>query len=188
VYDRPFQLTYVVTLAQHQLSTDLHVANPSESATLQFQSLLHTYIAAPAQELTITPLQNVKYYDKMESITEAQQTAKVETRAKVDVRRPTDSVYEDAPLDYTVSWPGGTVNIRAREFKDVVVWNPGEGGKKIADMEDGGWSVLSPFSMQSNFIFNALTGTTMSVSSPAMLEAMLTSPLAKHGSDSRLLP
>ncbi|TFK30448.1 glucose-6-phosphate 1-epimerase [Coprinopsis marcescibilis] len=141
VYNKPFQLSYVVTLAGHQLSTDLHVTNPAGSdASLEFQALLHTYLAAPASEVGITPLENLKFYDKTEASEEARQTAKVETRSVVDVGNYTDSVYEDAPQNYMVSWGSGSINVRAKGFKDVVVWNPGEEGKKIGDMEDGGWN------------------------------------------------
>ncbi|KAN0100625.1 hypothetical protein V8E55_000609 [Tylopilus felleus] len=66
----------------------------------------------------------------------------METRAGVDVRKYTDSVYEDALDKYEVTWPGGGVEIRVSGFKDVVVWNPQrEVGSKIGDMEEDGWYV-----------------------------------------------
>ncbi|KAG5647999.1 hypothetical protein DXG03_007033 [Asterophora parasitica] len=144
VYARPFQLSYVVTLAEHQLSTDLHVTNTSTSTTfppdnLEYQALLHTYIRAPANQVLVSSLQNLSYYDKTESTDEARSTPKTEFRPAVDVRKFTDSVYEDAPGQYEVTWPGGGIAIRSKNFKDVVVWNPQEGGSKIADMEAGGW-------------------------------------------------
>ena len=39
-YDKPFELAYVVTLAEHQISTDLHVKNTGSSASspLEFQA------------------------------------------------------------------------------------------------------------------------------------------------------
>ncbi|KAF9241373.1 galactose mutarotase-like domain-containing protein [Melanogaster broomeanus] len=144
-YDRPFHLAYVVTLAEHQLTTDLHVTNPSASTAyppdnLEFQALFHNYFRAPANEILVFKLQNNKYYDKTEATEEGRNNAKVETRAGVDVRKFTDSVYEDASQEYEVTWPGGGVEIRAKELKDVVVWNPQlVAGIKLADMEDGGW-------------------------------------------------
>ncbi|EGO03242.1 hypothetical protein SERLA73DRAFT_174702, partial [Serpula lacrymans var. lacrymans S7.3] len=149
-YDKSFHLAFVVTLAEHQISTDLHVKNTSTSTvyppdSLEFQTLFHNYIRAPASEVLVFPLQNVSYYDKTESTEEVRTTAKTETRAGVDVRRFTDSVYEDAPQKYEVNWPGGGVAIKATNLKDVVVWNPGkESGSKIADMEDGGWVCVEP--------------------------------------------
>ena len=139
VYNKSFRLAYVVTLAEHQLSTNLHVENTSKSDTLEFQALLHTYISAPADQVSITSLQGLSYYDKTEATDEARARPKTETRTTVDVKNYTDSVYEDGPLSYDVKWPGGGLNVRAKGLKDVVVWNPQEEGAKIADMEDGGW-------------------------------------------------
>ncbi|KAH6917377.1 glucose-6-phosphate 1-epimerase [Coprinopsis sp. MPI-PUGE-AT-0042] len=143
VYDKDFKLVYVVTLAEHQLSTDIHVTNTSTSGKLEFQSLLHTYLAAPAQEVKIAPLQSLTYFDKVDPASDGNPSQKVEARSSVDVRQPTDSVYEGAFIassEVNVSWPGNAVEVRAKGFKDVVVWNPGEDGRKIGDMEEGGWN------------------------------------------------
>ncbi|KAF9076292.1 galactose mutarotase-like domain-containing protein [Rhodocollybia butyracea] len=142
VYSKSFHLSYVVTLAEHQLSTDLHVKNTSTSTAfppdvIEFQALFHNYIRAPAKDVLIHPLRNLKYADKTDT---SYQGLKTETRAGVDVRTFTDSVYEDAPQKYEVSWPGGGIAVRSTHLKNVVVWNPQkEAGSKIADMEDGGW-------------------------------------------------
>lgn len=128
-----------MTLAEHQLSTDLHVENPSATETIDFQALLHTYIRAPADNVLVTSLHGLSYYDKTEATDEARAAPKTETRQEVDVKTFTDSVYEGAPGHYRVTWPGGSLEIRATEFKDVVVWNPQEEGQKIGDMEVDGW-------------------------------------------------
>jgi len=138
-FPNPFLLSYVVTLTAHQLSTDLHVMNTSLSEPLEFQGLLHNYILAPADELRVTPLQGLTYYDKTESTDEARATPKTETRIEVDVKNFTDSVYENAPQRYRISWLNGGLEVRAKEFKDVVVWNPQEEGRKLVDMESEGW-------------------------------------------------
>ncbi|KAJ3512433.1 hypothetical protein NLJ89_g3521 [Agrocybe chaxingu] len=138
LYSKPFKLAYVITLAEHQLSTNLHVQNTSTSDPLEFQALLHTYIRAPADDVRITPLKGLSYYDKTESTQEARATPKTETRDEILVKNFTDSVYENAPLDYKVVWPSGGVHVRAKGFKDVVIWNPQEEGQKIGDMEVGG--------------------------------------------------
>ncbi|KAG6890394.1 hypothetical protein C0995_008748 [Termitomyces sp. Mi166 len=151
IYGRPFQLAYVVTLAEDQLSTDLYVTNTSTSPsdTLEFQALLHTYIQAPANEVLVTPLQNLSYYDKTETTEEGKSMPKIEYRAGVDVKKFTDSVYENASQNYEVTWPGGGLVIKSTNLKDVVVWNPQDEGRKISDMEEGGcpglWiTLLSP--------------------------------------------
>ncbi|KAG5221891.1 DNA polymerase zeta [Salix suchowensis] len=123
---------------EHQLSTDLHVTNKSDKP-LEFQALLHNYLRAPANEVAVSNLQTLNYYDKTETTEGARTAAKVESRAVVDVRRFTDSVYENAPQHYYVAWPEGGVEIKTVNFKDVVVWNPkAEAGSKIGDMESQG--------------------------------------------------
>lgn len=141
-FDKSFELAYVVTLAEHQLSTDLHVKNTGTpgSATFVFQALFHNYIRAPANNTLVTPLQGITYYDKTEPTDELKAQPKTETRPGVDVKKFTDSVYENAGGKYQVVWPGGGVEVKTRNLKDVVVWNPqAEAGSKIGDMEDGGW-------------------------------------------------
>lgn len=139
IYPKQFHLAYVVTLAAHQLSTDIHVQNTSSSSDLEFQALLHSYIRAPADQVTISPLQGLSYFDKTESTEEARTKPKVETRAQVDVINYTDSVYENAPNKYQINWPQGGLDVKAHGFKDVVVWNPQDEGRKIGDMEPEGW-------------------------------------------------
>lgn len=135
-----------MTLAEHQLSTDLHVKNTSSAAgdSLEFQALLHNYIRAPADQVQVAPLQHLQYYDKTETSDQARALPKVEARAAVDVIRYTDSVYEGAPQNYEVAWPEGGLKIRSVNLKDVVIWNPQEEGRKIADMEEDGWCVYTP--------------------------------------------
>ncbi|KAJ7071021.1 galactose mutarotase-like domain-containing protein [Mycena amicta] len=108
---------------------------------LEFQALFHNYILVPSStDVLVTPLKNNTYFDKTEPTPEGKATPKVETRAGVDVRKFTDSVYENAPQKYEVIWPGGGLDIKTSNLKDVVVWNPqAEAGAKIGDMETGGW-------------------------------------------------
>ncbi|KAI6007410.1 galactose mutarotase-like domain-containing protein [Pisolithus albus] len=140
-YDRPFHLAYVLTLAEHQLSTDLHVTNTSTAPdNLEFQALFHNYILSPVDQVLISPLQNVRYYDKTAVTEEERNSAKVESRSGVDIRKFTDSVYEDAPQKYNVTWPGGGLEIKTNALKDVVIWNPQkDAGSRMADMEHAGW-------------------------------------------------
>jgi len=140
-FNRPFELSYVVTLAEHQISTDLHVKNTALSSTgpLDFQALFHNYIKASSNDVLVTPLQGVSYYDKTEATEELKATAKVESRQGVDVRKFTDFVYENAPGTYQVTWSSGAVEIQTTNFPNVVVWNPQETGAKIGDMEPNGW-------------------------------------------------
>jgi len=135
LYKHPFHLAYVVTLSVHELATDLHVENKSTTETLVHQALFHTYHACDATKVTVTPLKGLTYYDKTDNFAE-----RIEDREEVDVKRFTDSVYQDGGGTYTVKYPGGGVQVKTKGFKDVVVWNPHEeAGKGMSDMEPGGW-------------------------------------------------
>jgi glucose-6-phosphate 1-epimerase len=113
VYDKPFKLTYVVTLAAHQLSTDLHVTNTSATESFEFQALLHSYIAVPAKDqVLVSGLNQLTYIDKTDGA-----QSKKESRDGVDVRKATDSVYENAPGNYKVVWPEGGIEVKTKNFK-----------------------------------------------------------------------
>ena len=138
IYNRSFCLHYIVTVAEHQISTDLHVENTS-TGDMEFQALFHNYIRAPSDEVVVTPLQELVYYDKTDTLTDGQPKQKIESRTAVDVRQGTDSLYESAPQDYEIKWGSSGVGIKTVNLKDVVVWNPQDEGRKLADMEEGGW-------------------------------------------------
>ena len=141
-FDFPVFLEYVVTVAERQLGTDIHVTNHSGTDVLQFQALFHNYIRAPANDVMISPLTGKTYFDKTEATPEARLTPKVEQRKYVDVKKFTDSVYEDGGQAYEVSWPQGGIQIETDGLKDVVIWNPQKtAGEAIGDMEGGGWYV-----------------------------------------------
>ena len=187
VYNHPFNLTFVVTLSEHQLSTDLHVKNValSTSAPLEFQALFHNYIRAPANEITITPLHNVTYYDKTEATDELRAQTKIETRTAVDVKKFTDSVYENAPGRYLITSLFGKIEVKTQNFPNVVVWNPqAEAGAKIGDMEEGGWYARMHRYLLT--MINTFLGRNMFVSSQAMCEDLYLSLPVKLGLASKL--
>ena len=88
-FNYPVRLEFVVTLSAHQLSTDLRVRNVAQAThpPMEFQALFHNYIRAPADDVRITPLTGLSYYDKTESTEEARATSKVESRCKFAARR-----------------------------------------------------------------------------------------------------
>lgn len=65
-FKHDYRLSYVVTLAKHQLSTDLHIVNTSKSEDFKFQALLHSYLAVPdAKKVKIVGLdKGTEYIDK----------------------------------------------------------------------------------------------------------------------------
>ena len=179
-----------MTLGGHQLTTELHVKNTAtsnvgSSDALEFQALLHNYIRAPSKEVIIGPLKQVSYYDKTETTEKGQSTAKVETRAAVDVKTYTDFVYENAGEKYEVKWPGDRITISSSNFKDVVVWNPQDTGRNMSDMEDNGWCVKA----RSSYVHSAehVVGSDMYAWSQAMFEALLSLNRDKIGWDIKFL-
>jgi glucose-6-phosphate 1-epimerase len=139
VYEKPFHLAYQVKLSEHQLSTELLVKNTSATDGLEFQALFHNYIRAPSDVVVVTGLKTHTYFDKIDHNEDGKPKEKKEARNVVDVQKITDSVYQDTPQKYKVIWPGGGLEIKSTELKDVVIWNPQESGSKMGDMEDGGW-------------------------------------------------
>lgn len=61
-----YDLSYVVTLAAHQLSCDIHVVN-RDSDEFRFQALLHNYLAVPdVSQISISGINaGVSYTDKV---------------------------------------------------------------------------------------------------------------------------
>lgn len=134
VWTKDFELAYVITLAEKQLTTDLIAKNTSATESFEFQSALHTYIRAPSKDVRIAPLTGLNVINKVKGVTE------VETRELVDVTQWTDSIYENVPDHIEIIWPAGGVQMRKSGFKTLVVWNPqAEAGPKIVDMNEGGW-------------------------------------------------
>ncbi|KAI6047629.1 galactose mutarotase-like domain-containing protein [Pisolithus marmoratus] len=104
---------------------------PTIAAKYDRPALFHNYILAPADQVLISTLQQAE---------EDRNLAKVESRLGVDVHKFTDSVYEDAPQKYDVTWPGGGLEIKTNALKDVVIWNPQRDAEgRMADMEHAGW-------------------------------------------------
>lgn len=66
-FDHKYKLAYVVTLTEHELSTDVHITNEGD-ADFIFQTLLHTYIAVPdASKISISGMdKGVRYMDKID--------------------------------------------------------------------------------------------------------------------------
>ncbi|OXC71146.1 glucose-6-phosphate 1-epimerase [Cryptococcus neoformans] len=137
-FPHEFKLSYVVTLAPHQLSTDLHVAN-SGKEKFSFQALLHNYLAVPdSSKIKISGIdKGTAYKDKV-------------LGGKMDewdgstlvIDREIDRVYQKVPSrEITVDDGAGSgYKVRFRGFEDCTIWNPQEAtGSKMADMEDKGW-------------------------------------------------
>lgn len=140
-FPHPVTLTYVVTLAAHQLVSDLHVVNKG-TEEFKFQALLHTYLRVEdAAKIQITGIEaGTVYKDKTLGGKEEQTPL-----GPLLVDRELDRVYQKVPSQEIrvddINSNGGSVKVRFRGFQDTTIWNPGEvTGSKMADMEEGGWN------------------------------------------------
>lgn len=137
-FQHKYKLAYVVTLAAHELSTDVHVTNEDDKG-FDFQCLLHNYLAVPdSKKISIEGIhQGVQYKDKTKDMKMFSWGG-----GPLTIKGETDSVFQKIPsqelkLDYG---NGSGLIIHFRGFEDTTIWNPTEiRGRGIADMEDNGW-------------------------------------------------
>ena len=87
----------------HQLTTELHVTNPSSTDTLNFQAILHTYICTNVALSTVTPLKGITYINKLKP----RYPEEVEERKAVNIREPIDYIHKSAGGFHQVSWDWG---------------------------------------------------------------------------------
>lgn len=140
LFTKDFALTYVVVLTDSTLTTSLTVKNPSSSDILPFQALLHTYLALPEgvtpKQAKVLNLTGLQFDDKA-----AGHVKGTESRVEVDFfAGEVDRVYSSVPNEVTVKYSdaeGGYLITKAN-LPDTTVWNPGEKGNSIGDMEQGG--------------------------------------------------
>jgi len=142
VFPRSFRLVYTVGLTSTTLTTTLSVRNPSETASLPFQALLHTYLRLPSP---ITPLQTAITGLKGLGFTDKVQGGIVGTESRDQVgfeEGEVDRVYHRVGDHLTVSWDAGKTGftINKKNLPDTTVWNPAQvKGAAMGDMDPGGW-------------------------------------------------
>lgn len=66
-FQHKYKLAYVVTLSEHQLSTDVHIVNEETDREFKFQALLHGYLAIPdSSKIRISNIpKGTTYVDKI---------------------------------------------------------------------------------------------------------------------------
>lgn len=180
-FSAPFQLSYTVTLAAHQLTSHLNVKNPSETSVFSFQALLHTYIHTEVATSTVTPLKGLTYINKLKPGLPEE----VETRDEVDVKEPADYVYKQAGGVYKVVGNGQGILLRSSGFSDVVIWNPGLDGRSMSDLAENGWYVSGTCMPVIPDSHHGFLGIILSVLNPERLRTGLTWHLARLGMASR---
>ena len=109
---------HTLSLSMHQLTTELHVTNPSSTDTLNFQAILHTYICTNVALSTVTPLKGIMYTNKLKP----RYPEEVEERKGVNIREPIDYIHKSAGGFHQVSWCRGLgTKVHTTGINDVVI-------------------------------------------------------------------
>ena len=115
-FSHNYKLAYVVTLAAHQLSCDIHVTN-NDSKEFKFQALLHNYLAVPdSSKISMTGIdKGVQYFDK--ALGKTEQWGGESLTIALD---PLDRVYQKVPSQEIKmdDGAGTTVTVRFKGFEE----------------------------------------------------------------------
>jgi len=130
----PFALVLEVTLGGPMLRVAVRVVN-SGAQPLQFTGALHSYLRVGAlADASVEGLGGAQYIDK-----NADNVQQAQADALLRFRQPEDRVYAAAPDAALLREGARVLRVEKHGWPDVVVWNPGETGASIADLEEGGW-------------------------------------------------
>ncbi|CUS08596.1 unnamed protein product [Tuber aestivum] len=129
-----FGLIYSVNLSKNSLETKMLVRNEGFK-TFDFNLLFHTYLRIPdVNNLTVEGLKGTNYKCKVT------QSEAVEEAVELPINSEVDRVYANVPGTVQVKDRGQAIfKIDRTNLEDVVVWNPWDGARKMADFgpEDG---------------------------------------------------
>lgn len=134
VWSAEFRAALTVRVAGPRLVVELGVENTGASP-FSFTCALHSYVRVhDVARVELVGLRGARYRD-------ASDRARLRTDEEpvLRVTGELDRVYVDAPRALLLREPGRALGIEAREFPDVVVWNPGrKRAAALADMEPDG--------------------------------------------------
>lgn len=127
VFEPDFALSYTVTLHKTgALETSLKVINPSPTAVLRFQTLLHTYLRLPEGlqpiDVAVRGLEGLSYADKVGGGVQTQGADE-----PIKFEDEVDRVYFDAPNSASlVDLKNGRkfLDVQKNNFDTYTVWNP----------------------------------------------------------------
>jgi glucose-6-phosphate 1-epimerase len=135
-----FVARYMVTVGP-VLEMALEVTNTSRGGPFTFQEALHTYFSvADARQVSISGLQNTRYFDK---VAEAEETQGAEP---IRFTGETDRVYQDTTTNCVIDdpvWRRRLITEKAGS-RTTVVWNPWiEKAKQLPDFGDEEWRSMA---------------------------------------------
>ncbi|MFO1325986.1 MAG: D-hexose-6-phosphate mutarotase [Rubrivivax sp.] len=122
-----------VHLQPQTIEITWRLSNPGPGP-LRAQAALHTYLrVADVHRARLLGLDGAAYRDRRDGA-----RLHVQAEPALRVADGLDRLYVDAPRRLRLDEPGTTVEVLARGFADVVVWNPGpERAASIADLAPG---------------------------------------------------
>jgi glucose-6-phosphate 1-epimerase len=134
VWSAQFRAALTVRVGGPLLVTTLEVANTGTSP-FSFTCALHTYLRVQdVAQVEVLGLRGCRYRDNADR-----------TRLRTDddpalrITGELDRVYVGAPSDVVVREPRRALRVRARDFPDLVLWNPGrKRAAALPDMEPDG--------------------------------------------------
>lgn len=115
-----------VRMARDRLTVALRVSSPTTATVVDLA--LHPYLSADARSATVEGLEGVAFRDFAEGAADGVEDA------PVAVGRHVDRVYGGAPSTMLRDSRGG-LRLSADGAANVVVWNPGPGGRQVASGE-----------------------------------------------------
>lgn len=138
IWPQGFEAEMTFVVAGGNLEMELAVTNTGDTP-FTFTAALHTYLRCnDALKVQLEGLQHHEFEDALAGGEIKQQWGDVLTLAG-----EIDRVYHAVENPLTLRELGRRLNIAARDFDDVVVWNPGpEGAARLADMPDDDWQQM----------------------------------------------
>eukprot|EP01105_Mastigella_eilhardi_P018417 TRINITY_DN4261_c0_g1_i1.p1 TRINITY_DN4261_c0_g1~~TRINITY_DN4261_c0_g1_i1.p1 ORF type:complete len:317 (-),score=84.35 TRINITY_DN4261_c0_g1_i1:288-1214(-) len=137
-YPHKMTATMTLTLGATFLRMDLGVENESESP-LEFTTALHTYFRTPdVRRTSVEGLAGLTYADKLRNngiFVEDAATLKT-------LHTGHDRIYYNAPSQMKITTPRRVITLCRENFPDVILWNPWEEAKKMADMGPDDWTKM----------------------------------------------
>lgn len=132
LWPRSFRVTLGVGLAPRFLRVSLSVTNTG-AEPFDFTAALHAYFRVlEMPRVVVRGLHGLRYRDKVLGLDDV-----LESERELRVDRALDRVYGDARGLIALREGPKELQIHASGFPDVVVWNPGAGASKLADLEPG---------------------------------------------------
>lgn len=133
IWPQAFAFTFTVRVGGPTLELTCGVRNTGERA-FTFTGALHSYLRVGTLELvSVEGLGGVTFRDKVAGGVTATQPS-----GSMRIKGETDRVYLNAPDRIEVHEFRRGMVVEKVGFPDIVLWNPGDKGAKIADLEPGG--------------------------------------------------